>query len=130
MNLSLYTPEKTLLFQQEVKEVIVPSAKGEIGLLPGHAPLITLLQAGVLRYLPEGKTTWEKCAVGWGYLEIFQEEIKILAESAQTKEALDRSQAEKDLKEIEQKLEDWALEPKVRESLEKEKLKLQGELEL
>ena len=130
MKLNLFTPEQTLLKEQAVKEILVPSVKGYLGILPGHAPLISLLGAGVLKYLPEGSNTWEKLALGWGYLEVRQDEVKILAESAATKESLDRVQVEKDLKAILDQLNRRDLEPSEREKLEKKKLFLEGELEL
>lgn len=130
MKLSLFTPEQTLLKNQVVKEVLVPSVKGCLGILPGHAPLISLLKAGVLEYLPEEKISWEKVALGWGYLEVCQDEIKILAESAATKKTLDKVQAEKELKEALKNLNQWDIEPVEREKWTKEKIRLEGLLEL
>ena len=130
MKLSLFTPEQPLLNKQAVKEVIVPSVKGYLGILPGHAPLVSLLKAGVLKYLPEKTNSWEKLALGWGYLEVHQGDVRILAESAETKAGLDRAKAEKDLKKILNQLSLKNLEPSVREKLEKERLWLEGKLEL
>ncbi len=130
MKLSIYTPETSLLAQKPVEEVLVPSVKGELGILPGHASIISLLQAGVLKYKTKGSSSWEKVAIGWGYLEVSKEEIKVLAESVQTKEALDLVQIEKNLKEIEEELERLDLEPSEREKLERERLRLQGEKDL
>lgn len=130
MKLNLFTPEQTLLKGKQVKEILVPSVKGYLGILPGHAPLISLLRAGVLKYLPEGANEWEKLALGWGYLEVQQDEVRILAESAATKESLDKAQVEKDLKNILDQLNRRDLEPSEREKLEREKLWLEGELEL
>ena len=130
MKLSLFTPEQTLLKGQPVKEILVPSVKGYLGILPGHAPLISLLRAGVLKYLPEKSSQWEKLALGWGYLEVQQDEVRVLAESAATKESLDRAQVEKDLEKNLEQLNRRDLEPSEREKLEREKLWLEGELEL
>ncbi len=130
MKLSIYTPENPLLVQKPVQEVLVPSVKGELGILPGHASLISLLQAGVLKYKTKDSSSWKKVAIGWGYLEISKEEVKVLAESVQTKEALDLVQITKDLKAIEEKLERLDIEPSEREELEKERLRLQGEKDL
>ena len=130
MKLNLFTPEQALLKGEPVKEILVPSVKGYLGILPGHAPLISLLKAGVLKYLPEGSAHWEKVALGWGYLEVHQDEVRVLAESAVTKESLDKAQAEKDFKRILEQLSRWDLEPFEREKLEKEKLRLEGEMEL
>ena len=130
MKFSLFTPEKTLIENKELKELIVPSVKGYLGILPGHAPLVSLLQAGVLKYLPQKSDSWENLALGWGYLEVHSEGVRVLAESAKTKETLDRAKAEQDLKQLLSQLEKIDLEPKEREKLEKERLWLEGQLEL
>ncbi|MGI9548364.1 MAG: ATP synthase F1 subunit epsilon [Bdellovibrionales bacterium] len=130
MKLSIYTPEKSLLVKKSIEEALVPSVKGELGILPGHASLVSLLQAGVLKYKSVGASQWEKVAIGWGYLEISKEEIKVLAESAETKETLNRIQVEKELQELESQLLKWDLDPSKREELEKQKLWLQGEKDL
>ena len=49
MKLHIFTPEQTLLKEKPVKEILVPSVKGYLGILPGHAPLISLLSAGVFK---------------------------------------------------------------------------------
>ena len=130
MKLSLFTPEQPILNQQLVKEILVPSVKGYLGILPGHAPLISLLKAGVLKYLPENSNVWEKLALGWGYLEVHEGNVRILAESVATKDSLDKAQSEKDLKSILEQLDRWDIEPSEREKLEKERFWLEGKLEL
>ena len=130
MKFSLFTPEKSLIENKELKELIVPSVRGYLGILPGHAPLISLLQAGVLRYLPKDSENWQSLALGWGYLEVYPEGVRVLAESAETKETLDRAKAEQDLKKVLAQLESMNLEPHEREKLEKEKLWLEGQLDL
>ena len=130
MKFSLFTPEKTLIENKELKELLVPSVKGYLGILPGHAPLVSLLKAGLLKYLPKNSEKWESLALGWGYLEVHSEGVRILAESAKTKETLDKAQVEKNLQEILIQIEKTNLEPTEREKLEKEKLWLESQLEL
>lgn len=130
MKLHLFTPEQTLLKGKPVKEILVPSIKGYLGILPGHAPLISLLSAGVLRYIPKESNKWERVALGWGYLEVHQDDVRVLAESAITKEKLDKAQAEKELKKVLEQLNRQDLEPSEREKWGKEKLWLEGKLEL
>ena len=130
MKFSLFTPEKTLIENKALKELIVPSVKGYLGILPGHAPLVSLLRAGVLKYLPENSDNWESLALGWGYLEVHSEGVRVLAESAETKKTLDKAKAERKLKQVLAQMERMDLEPKEREKLEKEKLWLEGQLEL
>ena len=130
MKLSLWTPEKTLLDQEEVKEMIVPSVKGELGILPGHAPLISLLQAGVLKYWPKKSQKPESIALGWGYLEVRWDGVRILAESAETKETLDKAQTEKNLQKTLSELKNLGLEPAERQKLEKQKQILESQLQI
>ena len=130
MKLNLFTPEKTLLKEEECQELIVPSVKGELGILPQHAPLVSLLRAGVLKYLPKGANSWKSLALGWGYLEVFPGGVRILAESAETKASLDQAKTEKELKQILIDLEDLTLEPSHREKLERQKLLLEAQLKL
>ena len=104
--------------------------KGFLGILPGHAPLVTLLKAGLLKYLPEKSNQWQKTAIGWGYLELIDDQVRVLAESAATKHSLDKAKSEKALKKVLESLKKTDLEPKDREKLEKEKLRLVAELAL
>lgn len=135
MRLSVFAPEKALLDRKPVRQIQAPSVRGELGILPGHAALITLLQAGVLRYLPKDSPGWQRLAVGWGYLEISppkngETEVRVLAESAETKETLDRAKAELALKAAEKELARRDLEPAGRERLARERLRLKSELEI
>ena len=130
MKLSLWTPEKTLLDHEEVKEMIVPSVKGELGILPGHAPLISLLQAGVLKYWPKNSGKAQSIALGWGYLEVHWDGVRILAESAETKETLDRDQSQKNLQKTLEELKNLSLEPTERQKLERQKQLLESQLQI
>lgn len=130
MKLSLFTPEQALLKEEPVKEILVPSVKGYLGILPGHANLISLLKAGLLKYQPEKSSQWEKLALGWGYIEVHKGDVRILAESSKTKESLDRAETEKALAKIQEELKRIDLEPSEREKKEKERLWLEGQLEL
>ena len=130
LKFSLYTPENPLLHEVRVKEILVPSARGQLGILPGHTGLISLLEAGILKYLPTDSHEWQNVAVGWGYLEVCNGEVRVLAETVQTKEALERAITEKKLREVEDSLKKDDLEPKIRQNLERERLRLQAELDL
>lgn len=81
MTLSLITPEKEILKELEVTEVLVPGKTGELGILPGHAPLVSTLTTGTLKYytksIPKGTTV----QIHWGYCEVRPNKIIILAEA-------------------------------------------------
>lgn len=96
--LSILTPEKRLVTDQEIEEVIVPGYRGQLDFLPGHAPLVTTLQAGVLRYRLKGEGQFKSVAVSWGYAEVNQTGVVVLAETAETPQEIDRHRAEESLK--------------------------------
>ena len=87
--LNLFTPEKKLVQNQEVEEVFVTTERGELDILPGHAPLMTTLQPGILRYRRKGETTYQSIAVSWGYCQVGPQGLKVLAETAETPEEID-----------------------------------------
>jgi F-type H+-transporting ATPase subunit epsilon len=79
--LTLVTPEKRLVIDQEIDEVTVPAFKGELNILPGHAPLITTLETGVLKYKLKGQAE-QKVSISWGYCQVSPLGVNILAEYA------------------------------------------------
>jgi F-type H+-transporting ATPase subunit epsilon len=89
--LEIVTPEARV-YSGTVETVVIPTVEGEIGILPGHIPLLTQVGAGELRVLKDGKT--ELLAVGNGFAEIDGDKISILAESAITEEKIDEAAAE------------------------------------
>ncbi|MFA7078047.1 MAG: F0F1 ATP synthase subunit epsilon, partial [Syntrophomonas sp.] len=79
--LEIVTPEDRLL-KDEVQFVVVPEINGELGVLRNHAPLIAALDIGVLRYTdPNGAI--KKMAVSGGFMEVMDNEARILAETAE-----------------------------------------------
>ena len=131
MKLTLVTPEKTVLDSIPVQELLVPGEQGEIGILPGHAPLISTLSAGLLKYrLLEKGSSFQEVAVSWGYCEVQPDKVVVLAESAETKKELDKTQTQRALKELTKKLENPKLSPKDRRELSREEKKQKAFLEL
>lgn len=108
--LNLVTPEKKLVTDLEVEEVIVPGFKGQLDILPGHAPLMTTLGTGVLRYRAKGSSTFDTAVVSWGYCEVFGDGIIVLAEVAESLAEIDRARAEAGAKKAELALVDPLLE--------------------
>ena len=98
------TPEREILKDQEAQELLCPSSKGELHILPQHAPLITLLKPGNLSYRISGK--WHSFNVSWGYLEVHPHGVRVLAENAETGEEISKIEVEKKIKEINEKLQD------------------------
>jgi F-type H+-transporting ATPase subunit epsilon len=90
MHLELITPEKKV-FEQEVYETILPTASGQISVLPGHTPLITRLVPGVISVrLKKGDpdSSLDHLATAGGLAEITGNKIRILAEGAERAEDL------------------------------------------
>jgi F-type H+-transporting ATPase subunit epsilon len=91
LTLEIVTPEARV-YSDTVDTVVIPTVEGEIGILPGHIPLLTQVGAGELRVLKNGKT--ELLAIGNGFAEIDGDKVSILAESAITEEKIDEAAAE------------------------------------
>ena len=97
MLLSIVTPQKKLIVDQEVEEVSIPGHKGQLTVLAGHAPLITTLGIGILKFKTKGAPTFQKYAICWGYCEIAGDAIKVLAETAEHSDLVDKERAKKSL---------------------------------
>lgn len=78
--LEIVSPAR-LLLSRPVDMVVVPAAEGELGVLPGHAPMIVLLRGGLIRIFESGKET-SQMFVGGGFAEITPERCTVLANEA------------------------------------------------
>src|SRR6516162_10940406 len=90
IELEIVTPEK-LLVREPVDEVQIPGKAGDIGVLPGHAPLITELTIGEIAYKHSGKT--EHLSVAWGFAEVLPDKVTILAQTAERAQDIDVKRA-------------------------------------
>ncbi len=86
LKLEIVTPEKRV-FDADVDSVTVPTASGEAGILPNHAPLISALKPGVLTYALKGASN--KFAVAGGFVEVSDNRVTVLADSAETADEID-----------------------------------------
>jgi len=118
LKLIVVTPETTVV-DAEADEVQLPGELGYLGILPGHAPLITLLKAGVLSYKSGGAET--RFAFSTGFAEIVNDKVTVLADLAEGKAQIDSGQAERDRTRAEE-----ALKTANRETMEQ----IRGELDL
>ena len=103
LHLEIVTPSRRVA-EVEVDEVRLPGALGEMGVLPGHIPLLTSLAAGQLTYF-EGSTA-TKYAVHGGFAEVLPDRVTILAAVAKTADDIDIAEAQKNLDEANAKLKD------------------------
>ena len=93
IELIVVTPEKQLL-RQTAKEVQLPGADGYLGILPGHAPLITELGIGELSYHDASGKESAHLAILRGFAEVLPDRVTVLAETAEFAEEIDIARAE------------------------------------
>jgi F-type H+-transporting ATPase subunit epsilon len=93
IELVVVTPEKQQL-RQTTKEVQLPGADGYLGILPGHAPLITELGIGELSYHDMSGKESEHLAIIRGFAEVLADRVTVLAETAEFAEEIDITRAE------------------------------------
>ncbi|MBI3292092.1 MAG: F0F1 ATP synthase subunit epsilon, partial [Elusimicrobia bacterium] len=88
--LEIVTPEKVAL-RAAVEFLVVPAYEGELGILPGHAPLLAQLQPGVLRITQVGAVT--PFAISGGFVEVTPRRVAVFAETAEMAEEIDVERA-------------------------------------
>ena len=91
--LELVSPEK-LLLSRAVEMVVIPAAEGEMGVLPGHAPMIVTLRGGTIRVTEGGKET-DRLFVAGGFAEVTPDRVTILADEAVPVAELSKAEAER-----------------------------------
>jgi F-type H+-transporting ATPase subunit epsilon len=93
INLTVVTRERKIIDVQ-ADEVVLPATDGEIGVLPGHTPLLATLRIGQLRYRTGTKT--ERLVISWGFAEVLPDRVIVLAEKGILPGEIDRTAAEQD----------------------------------
>jgi F-type H+-transporting ATPase subunit epsilon len=91
LELEIVTPER-LLVRERIEGVQIPGKTGELGILPGHAPLITTLTIGEISYRQGTNTHY--LAVAWGFAEVLPNKVTILADTAERAEEIDVKRAQ------------------------------------
>ena len=90
IELQVVTPERHVL-QETVQAIEIPGKEGYLGVLPGHAPLITELGIGILAYRKSGETRY--LTVVHGYAEVLPDRVIVLAEISELAEEIDVARA-------------------------------------
>jgi F-type H+-transporting ATPase subunit epsilon len=101
LKLDIVTAERTV-FSDEVDAVIAPGIEGQLGILPHHAPLMTMLAAGELVVRKDNKE--DEYALSGGFLEVRPDRVIVLADSAERAEEIDIARAEAAKKRAEERL--------------------------
>ncbi len=95
IQLEIVTPDR-MIVSDAAEEIQIPGKSGYLGILPGHAPLITEIAVGEISYRKANET--KHVAVAWGFAEVLPEKVTILAETAERPGDIDvaRAQAAKE----------------------------------
>lgn len=100
--LSILTPERKL-FEEEVEEIVLPGGEGYLGVLPGHAPLLTSLKSGELSYRQGGR--WHYAFLSGGFVEVLPSKVSILADVGELAGEIDVDRARDAQKRARERLE-------------------------
>ena len=103
LQFEIVTPER-LVAQGTAEEIQIPGRNGYLGILPGHAPLLTELGVGEISYR-SGRDSGH-LSVAWGFAEVLPNKVTILAETAERAEEIDVGRAERAKERAEQRLRD------------------------
>lgn len=91
LTVRVIAPDKTV-WDSQAEEVILPSTTGQLGVLSGHAPMLTALDTGVMRVRSD-KNTWIPIALMGGFAEVDANEVTILVNSAERGDSIDKEEA-------------------------------------
>jgi F-type H+-transporting ATPase subunit epsilon len=102
IELEIVTPER-LAYSDTVDSVVLPGSEGEIGVLPHHAPLVSMLGVGELRIRKDGQE--ETFAIAGGFLQVRPDKVVVMAETADLASEIDLEKAQEARREAERALE-------------------------
>lgn len=92
LTVRVISPDKTV-WDAPAEEVILPSTTGQLGILTGHAPLLTALDTGVMRVRPSKNQAWTPIALMGGFAEVEADEVTILVNGAERGDKIDLEEA-------------------------------------
>jgi F-type H+-transporting ATPase subunit epsilon len=99
--LEIVTPDRSLV-RDEVDEVVVPGSEGELGVLPGHTPLLATLKVGEMWYRQGSEKHY--LAIAFGFVEVLPDRVTILAHVAERPQDIDIERAERAKRRAEERL--------------------------
>jgi F-type H+-transporting ATPase subunit epsilon len=102
LTVRVIAPDKTV-WDGTAEEVILPSVTGQLGILSGHASLLTAVDTAVMR-IKASKDQWTPIALMGGFAEVENNEVTVLVNGAELGEKIDAEQARKEFTQAEQKL--------------------------
>ena len=101
LNLEIVTAEQ-IVYSEEVDVVVAPGIQGQLGILPQHAPLMTMLEPGELMVRQDGEEY--SIFVSGGFLEVLKDKVTVLADTAERAEDIDTARADEARKRAEQRM--------------------------
>ena len=101
IKVNIVTPDGPV-YDSEVNMIIANTATGELGILPGHIPMVAPLQVGAVRLKKEGQT--DIVAVSGGFLEVRPDQVSILAQAAEVSTDINVNRAKEAMKRAEERL--------------------------
>ncbi|MDY7004144.1 MAG: ATP synthase F1 subunit epsilon [Cyanobacteriota bacterium] len=128
LTVRVISPDKTV-WDSEAQEVILPSTTGQLGILSGHAPMLTALDAGVMRVRPQ--KDWVAIALMGGFAQVEANEVTILVNGAEKGDTIDKEAARIAYNEAESSLEkaendDLQAKIKAKQALKRARARLQA----
>ena len=108
LKVDIVTAERLVYSEEGVERLIVPGVEGELGVLTLHAPLLTMIQPGVLRIVKGGDEV--EMAITGGFIEVRQNRVTILADAAERAEEIDTVRAEEARRRAQRRLEERVAE--------------------
>ncbi len=103
INLTVVSRERKIL-ETQADEVILPAFDGEIGVLPGHTPLLAMLRVGQMRYRTGNNVG--RMVISWGFAEVLPDRVIVLAERGFLPEEIDPAQAEEQRRQAQREIAD------------------------
>lgn len=101
LRLTIVTRERKII-ETDVDEVVLPGSDGELGILPGHTPLLASLRIGQMRY--RSGNTVERLVLSWGFAEVLPDRVIVMAETAKLPQEIDLANAEQARRDAEREL--------------------------
>ncbi len=101
LNVRVISPDETV-WDADAQEIILPSTTGQLGILSGHAPLLTALDIGVMRVREE--KDWQAIALMGGFAEVQDNEVTILVNGAQRGDDIDKEDARAEFTQAQERL--------------------------
>jgi F-type H+-transporting ATPase subunit epsilon len=104
LKVEIVTAESVVYSEEDVDSLLVPGVEGELGVLNLHAPLLTMIQPGVMRIVKDGDEV--EMAITGGFVEVRDNRVTILADAAERAEEIDEARAEEARRRAQHDLED------------------------